>query len=76
MGNPAPTSGNRLTLLGRADECTILDGLVADIRRGEGRTLVKTVALHLTHSYEKLGIGGRPQLPTALGDTDTPAEPR
>src|SRR3954462_1579636 len=27
-------------LLGRADECAVLDGLVADIRRGQSRSLV------------------------------------
>jgi DNA-binding NarL/FixJ family response regulator len=29
----------------------------------------KTVALHLTHVYEKLDIAGRTQLPSALGNT-------
>ncbi len=33
---------------------------------------IKTVALHLTHVYEKLDIAGRTQLPGALGNT-TPA---
>ena len=28
------------SLLGRADECALLDGLIADIRRGESRSLV------------------------------------
>jgi ATP/maltotriose-dependent transcriptional regulator MalT len=31
---------------------------------------VKTVALHLTHVYEKLEVGGRAQLPGALADPD------
>jgi DNA-binding CsgD family transcriptional regulator len=31
---------------------------------------VKTVALHLTHVYEKLEVVGRAQLPGALGDPD------
>jgi DNA-binding CsgD family transcriptional regulator len=34
---------------------------------------MKTVALHLTHVYEKLDIGGRSQLPGALGDTGSRA---
>src|SRR5215207_8994573 len=29
-----------VTLLGRADECAMLDGLIGDIRRGESRSLV------------------------------------
>ena len=29
-----------MSLLGRADECTLLDGLVDDIRRGTSRSLV------------------------------------
>jgi len=29
----------------------------------------KTVALHLTHAYEKLGIAGRTQLRDALDET-------
>jgi DNA-binding CsgD family transcriptional regulator/tetratricopeptide (TPR) repeat protein len=33
---------------------------------------IKTVALHLTHTYEKLDIAGRAQLPAALGTLDTP----
>jgi DNA-binding CsgD family transcriptional regulator len=32
--------GAHTALLGRADECAVLDRLVADIRRGEGRSLV------------------------------------
>ena len=35
---------------------------------------IKTVALHLTHTYEKLDIAGRAQLADALGDTQ-PAAP-
>jgi DNA-binding NarL/FixJ family response regulator len=31
----------------------------------------KTVALHLTHVYEKLHITGRAQLPGALGQTNS-----
>jgi ABC-type transport system involved in cytochrome c biogenesis ATPase subunit len=30
----------RTNLLGRADECALLDGLIGDIRRGESRSLV------------------------------------
>ena len=30
----------RMSLLGRADECALLDGLIDDIRRGESRSLV------------------------------------
>ena len=29
-----------MSLLGRADECAVLDGLLDDIRRGESRSLV------------------------------------
>jgi DNA-binding CsgD family transcriptional regulator len=36
----------------------------------------KTVALHLTHVYEKLDITGRAQLPSALGETNPPAPAR
>jgi DNA-binding CsgD family transcriptional regulator len=32
--------GRRTRLLGRADECALLDGLIADIRRAESRSLV------------------------------------
>ena len=32
--------GARVSLLGRADECAQLDGLIGDIRRGESRSLV------------------------------------
>ena len=32
--------GARVSLLGRADECALLDGLIGDIRRGESRSLV------------------------------------
>lgn len=32
--------GRRTTLLGRAAECALLDGLIGDIRRGESRSLV------------------------------------
>jgi DNA-binding CsgD family transcriptional regulator len=37
---------------------------------------IKTVALHLTHVYEKLDITGRAQLPGALGTTDSSAPAR
>jgi DNA-binding CsgD family transcriptional regulator len=37
---------------------------------------IKAVAGHLTHVYEKLEIGGRPQLPGALGETDLAAPGR
>ena len=33
-------AGRRAPLRGRAEECGLLDGLVADVRRGEGRSLV------------------------------------
>ena len=29
-----------MSLLGRSDECALVDGLIADIRRGESRSLV------------------------------------
>ena len=32
--------GRRMSLLGRADECALLDGLIDDVRRGESRSLV------------------------------------
>jgi DNA-binding CsgD family transcriptional regulator len=32
--------GPRMTLLGRTDECAVLDGLIAGVRRGESRSLV------------------------------------
>ena len=32
--------GARVSLLGRADECALLDGFIGDIRRGESRSLV------------------------------------
>ena len=36
-----PADGRQgLRLLGRADECAILDGLMGDIRRGKSRSLV------------------------------------
>ncbi|MBV9797815.1 MAG: AAA family ATPase [Solirubrobacterales bacterium] len=40
MGHRAPKLGGRTTLLGRADECALLDGLAGDIRGGESRSLV------------------------------------
>ena len=33
-------SGRHISLCGRADECGLLDGVVADVRRGESRSLV------------------------------------
>jgi len=33
-------AGRHKSLRGRAEECGVLDGLVADVRRGEGRSLV------------------------------------
>ena len=35
-----PGPGRRVALLGRASECAVLDGLVADVRRGQSRSLV------------------------------------
>ena len=32
---------------------------------------MKTIAMHLTRSYEKLDITGRTQLPAALGTLDS-----
>jgi GTPase SAR1 family protein len=29
-----------MSLLGRVDECAVLDGLIGDVRRGESRSLV------------------------------------
>jgi predicted ATPase len=40
MENCVPGPVRRTDLLGRARECELLDGLIADIRRGEGRSLV------------------------------------
>ena len=40
MENPAPGPVRRIGLLGRASEFALLDGLIEDIRRGEGRSLV------------------------------------
>ena len=39
MGTPLPAAG-RPALRGRSDECGRLDGLLADVRRGEGSSLV------------------------------------
>jgi DNA-binding CsgD family transcriptional regulator len=33
-------NGARMSLLGRVDECAVLEGLVGDVRRGESRSLV------------------------------------
>ena len=55
----------RMSLLGRADECALLDGLLDDIRRGESRSLVlrgeagigKTALLeHLVESASDLTV--------------------
>jgi DNA-binding CsgD family transcriptional regulator len=40
MDDPAPGPGQRAGLRGRASECALLDGLIADIRQGGSRTLV------------------------------------
>jgi len=40
MDNRVPAPGGRTSLLGRADECALLDGLIGDVRRGESRSLV------------------------------------
>jgi DNA-binding CsgD family transcriptional regulator len=40
MENGSAVAEARTSLRGRADECASLDGLLADVRRGEGRALV------------------------------------
>jgi hypothetical protein len=40
MENRVPGPGGCTSLLGRADECAVLDGLIGGIRRGESRSLV------------------------------------
>ena len=40
MESALPGPGRRTDLLGRASECSLLDGLIRDIRRGESRSLV------------------------------------
>jgi len=40
METGAAVSGGRIALRGRADECGLLDTFLADVRRGEGRSLV------------------------------------
>jgi AAA ATPase domain len=40
MENGLAALGRPEALLGRADECVVLDGLIGDIRRGESRSLV------------------------------------
>ncbi len=40
MENPAPSSGGRTSLRGRATECAVVDGFVTAVRAGEGRSLV------------------------------------
>ena len=42
MSTPTEAPGRRTSLLGRADECALLAGLVAAIRQGESRALVLT----------------------------------
>ena len=39
-GGPVARTGARVSLLGRADECAVLDRLIDDVRRGESRSLV------------------------------------
>ena len=39
-GLPASAIGSCVSLLGRAEECALLDALIADVRRGESRSLV------------------------------------
>jgi hypothetical protein len=57
--------GRRMSLLGRADECAVLDRLIDDVRRGESRSLVvrgeagigKTALLkHLVESASGLTV--------------------
>ena len=70
MSTPTEAPGRRTSLLGRADECALLAGLVAAIRQGESRALVltgeagigKTALLeYLVESASglSLGSGGR-----------------
>jgi DNA-binding CsgD family transcriptional regulator len=40
MDNRVPGPGRQASLLGRARECAVLDGLLSDIRRGQSRSLV------------------------------------
>jgi DNA-binding CsgD family transcriptional regulator len=40
MASPLRGPGRHTTLLGRASECALLDGLIADIRQGESRSLL------------------------------------
>jgi DNA-binding CsgD family transcriptional regulator len=40
MGSGVRGLGRRTSLLGRADECALLDGLIGGVRRGESRSLV------------------------------------
>jgi hypothetical protein len=40
METAIPGPGRRTDLLGRAEECALLDRLIRDIRRGESRSLV------------------------------------
>jgi DNA-binding CsgD family transcriptional regulator len=42
MDNRVARPGQRTDLLGRASECALLEGLMRDVRRGEGRSLVLT----------------------------------
>src|SRR3712207_7752781 len=38
-GAPVSQIGARMSLLGRAEECAVLDRLIADVRGGEGRSV-------------------------------------
>ena len=40
MENRVPGPGRHTSLIGRADECAVLDRLVADVRRGQSRSLL------------------------------------
>jgi DNA-binding CsgD family transcriptional regulator len=40
MVSPPPAAGGKSSFRGRTDECALLDGLVAAVRRGESRSLV------------------------------------
>jgi ATP-dependent Clp protease ATP-binding subunit ClpA len=39
-GEPGSRIGAWVSLLGRAEECAVLDGLIDDVRRGRSRSLV------------------------------------
>ena len=66
MENRVPGPGRHTSLLGRADECAVLDRLVADVRRGQSRSLLvrgeagigKTALLeYLVESASDLTVG-------------------